>query len=64
MKRCNVVPPAPQPPHVCRRSRTCRCSMQALEPAPDCPIHGDGPEWPPRCETCGKFLPWRPEGKT
>lgn len=43
--------------HECRESRACCCSMGALEPADACPIHGCG-EWPPRCETCGKFLPW------
>ena len=25
----------------------------------DCPVHGHGP-WPPRCEECGRFLPWTP----
>ncbi len=43
--------------HVCHKSRTCCCSLTALEPDEDCPIHGGG-EFPPRCAVCGKFLPW------
>jgi hypothetical protein len=46
--------------HEHKRPRTCRCSIQGLEPNEDCPIHGFG-EWPPRCEACGKFMPWRSE---
>jgi hypothetical protein len=46
--------------HVCRRPSTCICSIQAIEPKEDCPIHGSA-EWPPRCETCGRFLPWPKE---
>lgn len=43
--------------HPCRESRTCCCSISGLEPNERCPVHGCG-EWPPRCELCGKFLPW------
>ena len=43
--------------HQCRRSRTCCCSSQALEPDDECPIHGAG-EWPPRCCVCGRFMKW------
>lgn len=43
--------------HECRESHTCCCSMQAVEPDEDCPIHGCGP-WPPKCEICGRFLRW------
>ena len=41
--------------HICKRNRSCLCSLQALEPDEQCPIHGGG-EWPPRCVECGKFL--------
>ena len=41
--------------HVCKESRTCCCYQLALEPDEKCPVHGAG-EWPPRCETCGKFI--------
>jgi hypothetical protein len=44
-------------PHICQRPKTCRCSVTALEPNEDCPIHGHG-EWPLRCEVCGKFMTW------
>ncbi len=44
-------------PHVCKRPTACCCSIQGLEPAEDCPIHGSG-EWPPRCAICGRLLPW------
>lgn len=43
-------------PHECRRPRTCCCSIQGLEPDEDCPIHGW--PWPPKCEECGRFIPW------
>lgn len=43
--------------HECRESRTCTCYKLALEPDDSCPVHGAGP-WPPRCEICGRFLPW------
>jgi hypothetical protein len=41
-------------PHVCRRCRTCTCSIQALEPDEECPAHG----WPTRetCYVCGRFM--------
>lgn len=42
--------------HVCAADQGCRCSMSAVEPHPDCPIHGY--PWPPRCAGCGKFLKW------
>ena len=41
--------------HTCVESDTCTCSIVALEPNDNCPIHGCG-EWPPRCKICGKFL--------
>ena len=43
--------------HYCRKGTTCTCSVQGLEPDEDCPIHGCG-QWPPRCEVCGRFMPW------
>ena len=42
-------------PHECRESKTCMCSLTALEPDESCPVHGVG-EWPPRCGICGRFL--------
>lgn len=43
-------------PHVCREMDWCCCSVSALEPSEECPIHtGTGP-WPPRCATCGRFM--------
>jgi hypothetical protein len=41
--------------HQCRESRVCCCSLTALEPDEDCPIHSSGP-WPPRCCICGRFI--------
>lgn len=41
--------------HVCREAKDCCCSLQALEPDEDCPVHAQGP-WPPRCEVCGRFM--------
>lgn len=41
--------------HVCVVAKTCCCSVLALEPNEDCPVHGV--PYPPRCETCGRFLP-------
>lgn len=43
--------------HIHTENRTCQCSIAALEPNDDCLIHSGGP-WPPRCQECGKFLPW------
>lgn len=43
--------------HICEEGKGCVCSLQALEPDEDCPVHGPGP-WPPRCASCGKFMPW------
>ena len=40
--------------HTCKESNSCCCSLAALEPDEDCPVHGW--PWPPRCETCGRFL--------
>jgi hypothetical protein len=48
--------------HECRESKSCCCSSWALESNEDCPVHSGGP-WPPRCEVCGKFLPWSVRGK-
>lgn len=31
------------------------CSIQALEPDEECPVHGIG-EWPPRCVYCGQYM--------
>lgn len=42
--------------HECKESRTCMCSMTALEPNEDCPVHGS--HWPPSCEICGRFMKW------
>lgn len=44
--------------HVCRESKTCTCSLLALEPEESCPQHGVG-EWPPRCVVCGRFMKWQ-----
>lgn len=41
--------------HEHREARTCRCSMQALEPADDCPVHG-WERYPKQCEVCGQFF--------
>ena len=43
--------------HICKESKSCCCYLLADEPDENCPIHGAG-NWPPRCEFCGKFLPW------
>lgn len=43
--------------HVCKEDKTCMCSILALEPDEDCPVHAQGP-WPPRCGQCGRFLSW------
>lgn len=42
-------------PHECHEDNSCCCSMQALEPDEECPVHGFG-EWPPRCGICGRFI--------
>lgn len=34
--------------HTCKESDCCTCSMAALEPDEQCPVHGMG-EYPPRC---------------
>lgn len=45
--------------HKCQESRSCCCSMTALEPDDDCPIHGY--PFPPRCEICGCYMRWPKE---
>jgi hypothetical protein len=40
--------------HVCAESESCCCSLTALEPDEDCPIHGN--PWPPTCGACGRFV--------
>jgi len=42
------------PGHICAEATTCCCSRSALEPDESCPVHGH--PWPPRCETCGRFV--------
>jgi hypothetical protein len=37
---------------------SCICSSSALEPESLCPFHGGEKPWPPRCESCGKFVGW------
>lgn len=51
--------------HVHEEARGCTCFILADEPREDCPMHGA--PWPPRCGSCGQFLPWKkdrlePEG--
>jgi hypothetical protein len=41
--------------HVCKESHDCCCSISSLDPDEKCPVHGGG-EWPPRCQSCGKFM--------
>jgi len=53
--RPNRTEPAPK--HVCHEIQSCICHISATEPDEGCIIHGGGP-WPPRCDTCGRFLPW------
>ena len=40
--------------HTCKESKSCCCSIQAMEPDESCPAHGIGEL--PRCDTCGKFV--------
>lgn len=40
--------------HICIERYWCSCSVMALEPDDDCPIHAGGGI--PRCCYCGKFL--------
>lgn len=42
--------------HICRESNVCVCSISALEPDEQCPVHGA--PWPPRCCVCGKWMKW------
>ncbi len=42
--------------HECMEINHCTCSSWHLEPDDDCPMHGGGPPWPPRCMYCGKFM--------
>lgn len=41
--------------HVCEYPDTCCCSISALEPDDDCPIHSFGPPID-RCKHCGRFM--------
>lgn len=43
--------------HLCRRPTLCCCGIALLEPVEECLVHGIG-EWPPRCEECGRFVPY------
>lgn len=43
--------------HICSSADYCTCSMSALEPNERCAVHGAG-EWPPRCQYCGRYLPY------
>lgn len=43
--------------HKCRESKACTCYLLASDPNEDCPAHS-GRQWPPRCETCGRFIKW------
>lgn len=40
--------------HRCKEDRNCCCSVQALKPNEDCPLHGY--PRPPRCGECGQFM--------
>lgn len=40
-----------------QQNRNCICSISALEPHDNCPIHGY--PWPPRCCLCNQFLSWK-----
>jgi hypothetical protein len=42
--------------HKCQEGRSCCCSITALEPDDDCPLHGY--PFPPRCEICGRYMKW------
>lgn len=48
--------------HECKELDFCICDIRGYEPHEDCPIHGSGPPWPPRCMDCGRFLPWTVRG--
>lgn len=56
---CDRVVGEPEDPptggHMCHEAKSCCCSITALEPDEDCPVHAQGP-WPPRCEVCGRFI--------
>lgn len=39
--------------HICKEDKTCCCSLTALEPDEDCPVHGW--PYPSRCR-CGRFV--------
>ncbi len=54
LRKRNIV--AQVTPHECQVGRSCTCSMTALEPAEDCPVHSGG-GWP-RCERCGRMMKW------
>ena len=45
--------------HECEEAPiACTCIGAVCGPDPTCNLHGDGNPWPPRCWTCGRFLPW------
>jgi len=46
-----------------RRPEDCICDSHRGEPDERCPVHGAG-EWPPRCEECGRLLPWPDDATT
>ena len=48
--------------HVCEENKECICFGWKNEPDERCPQHGAG-SWPPRCDTCGRFMKW-PERMT
>jgi hypothetical protein len=43
--------------HECARRSGCDCDLARDEPKETCQVHGAG-EWPPRCEACGRLMPW------
>lgn len=51
-----VTPEGDSEGHECMELNTCQCSTWYLEPNEDCPIHGNGSPWPPRCMYCGKYM--------
>lgn len=43
--------------HIHKKSDVCTCSLLAMEPDEQCPIHGY--PWPPRCAECGQYMKWQ-----
>jgi hypothetical protein len=41
--------------HICAQKKYCICSIGALEPDDNCPLHGHANN-PPKCDTCGRFI--------